>query len=54
VNAKIKNALKDLEAIILAERVRMKQINHTWIEETFINQYHKKIAPIDPALKSQG
>jgi guanylate kinase len=41
VNAQFKKALKELEAVILAERVRMKQINHAWIEETFINQYAK-------------
>ncbi|MEK7748145.1 MAG: guanylate kinase [Nitrospirota bacterium] len=38
VNGQFKKALKDLEAIILAERVRMKQINHAWIEDTFISQ----------------
>lgn len=50
VNGQFKKALKDLEAIILAERVRMKQINHTWIEETFISQ-HKKNIPIPPSKK---
>jgi guanylate kinase len=37
VNAEFDVASRELEAIVLAERVRMKQINHAWVEETFIN-----------------
>ncbi len=48
VNAEFKKALKELEAIILAERVRMKQINHSWIEETFINQHSQALASSPP------
>ena len=53
VNAEFKKALKELEAIILAERVRMKQINHSWIEETFINQYASNPMPSLPLLKTE-
>lgn len=54
VNAEFKKALKELEAIILAERVRMKQINHTWIEETFINQYTKNPLPPPSCPKTEA
>ena len=37
VNAKVERATEELAAIITAERVRMKQMNHSWIEETFIS-----------------
>ncbi len=36
VNTEFEEAVRELEAVILAERVRMKQINHAWVEETFI------------------
>ncbi len=53
VNVEFKKALKELEAIILAERVRMKQINHAWIEETFINQYTRNVAVPLPIPKME-
>lgn len=53
VNAEFKKALKELEAIILAERVRMKQINHSWIEETFINQHSKNVLSSLPLPKTE-
>ncbi len=46
VNAEFEKAVSELEAIILAERVRMKQINHTWIEETFISKSFPSITSI--------
>lgn len=36
VNEDFKKAQKELEAIILAERIKMKRMNLSWIEETFI------------------
>jgi guanylate kinase len=36
VNDDIKRAGKELQAIILAERIKMKRMNLGWIEETFI------------------
>jgi len=54
VNAQFKKALKELESIILAERVRMKQINHAWIEETFINQYaNDPLSPLPTTEKGK-
>lgn len=38
VNDDFKNALKQLESIIIAERTKMRQVEYTWIEETFIKQ----------------
>lgn len=38
VNMEYNAALKNLESVILAERIKMKQINLAWIEETFIKQ----------------
>jgi guanylate kinase len=48
VNGDFKKAIKELEAVILAERVRMKQINHSWIEETFINRYNNNAFLLPP------
>jgi guanylate kinase len=36
INDDFKKAFKELEAIILAERIRMKRMNLAWIEENFI------------------
>jgi guanylate kinase len=36
VNDSVQKARKELEAIILAERIKMKRMNLSWIEETFI------------------
>ncbi|HET6370716.1 MAG TPA: guanylate kinase [Nitrospiria bacterium] len=38
VNDNFKEALKKLEAIIIAERTKMRQVDYQWIEETFIKQ----------------
>lgn len=43
VNVEFKKALKELEAVILAERNKMKRMNLSWIEETFIKQLSKEI-----------
>ncbi|HLG21645.1 MAG TPA: guanylate kinase [Candidatus Manganitrophaceae bacterium] len=43
VNVDFKKALKELEAVIIAERIKMKQMNLSWIEETFIKQLSKEI-----------
>lgn len=43
VNVEFKKALKELEAVILAERIKMKQMNLSWIEETFIKQLSKEV-----------
>ncbi len=37
VNEVFEKAVAELTAIILTQRVRMEQINHHWIEETFLN-----------------
>ena len=36
VNDDVERAGKELEAIIIAERIKMKRMNLSWIEETFI------------------
>jgi guanylate kinase len=36
VNDHFKDALKKLESIIVAERTKMRQVDYSWIEETFI------------------
>ena len=36
VNDQVDEALKELEAIVLAERRKMKRMNLGWIEDTFI------------------
>jgi guanylate kinase len=36
VNDSVQKAKKELEAVILAERIKMKRMNLSWIEETFI------------------
>ncbi len=36
VNSDVQRARKELEAIIIAERIKMKRMNLSWIEETFI------------------
>jgi guanylate kinase len=36
VNVDVERARKELESIILAERIKMKRMNFSWIEETFI------------------
>jgi guanylate kinase len=41
VNDTFEKAVSELEAIILTQRVRMEQINHHWIEETFLNPNKK-------------
>ena len=43
VNVDFKKALKELESVILAERTKMKQMNLSWIEETFIKQLSKEV-----------
>ncbi|MFY9269350.1 MAG: guanylate kinase [Candidatus Manganitrophaceae bacterium] len=42
VNSEFQKALKEIEAVILAERIKMKQMNFSWIEETFIKQAAKE------------
>jgi len=42
VNVEYDKALKDLESVILAERIKMKQMNLAWIEETFIKNLRIK------------
>ncbi|MBI3608782.1 MAG: guanylate kinase [Nitrospirae bacterium] len=36
INDDVKRALSELQAVIVAERIRMKRMNFMWIEETFI------------------
>jgi len=36
INDDVKRAMTELQAVIIAERIRMKRMNFTWIEETFI------------------
>lgn len=36
VNENVQKAKKELESIVLAERIKMKRMNLSWIEETFI------------------
>ncbi len=36
INDEFKEAVEDLKAIILAERIKMRRMNFSWIEETFI------------------
>jgi guanylate kinase len=36
INDDVKRARSELQAVIVAERIRMKRMNFTWIEETFI------------------
>ncbi|MBI3805859.1 MAG: guanylate kinase [Nitrospirae bacterium] len=43
VNSEFHKALKELEAVIIAERIKMKQMTLSWIEETFIKQMSKEI-----------
>jgi len=38
VNDDFKEALKKLESIVIAERTKMRQLDYSWIEETFIVQ----------------
>ncbi len=54
VNAEFAKALRELEAVILAERVRMKEINHAWIEETFINPHNNEFQRPGPPPKAGG
>lgn len=44
VNSEFNKALKELEAVIIAERIKMKQMTLSWIEETFIKQMSKEIS----------
>jgi len=41
VNENYKDALRDLTAIVLAERIKAKRVNLSWLEETFIKQLNK-------------
>jgi len=41
INEAFQKALGELKAVILSEQLRMSQINHAWIEETFINPHSK-------------
>lgn len=43
VNSEFHKALKELESVMIAERIKMKQMNLSWIEETFIKQLSKEI-----------
>lgn len=36
INDDMKKAMAELQAVILSERIRMKRMNFSWIEETFI------------------
>jgi len=36
INDDVKRAMTELQAVIIAERIRMKRMNFSWIEETFI------------------
>ena len=42
-NEDMKQALKELEAIVLAERIKTKRIDMTWIEENFIREKDEKL-----------
>lgn len=43
-NEDMKQALKELEAIVLAERTKTKRIDITWIEENFIRDRDERMA----------
>jgi guanylate kinase len=43
-NEDMKQALKELEAIVLAERIKTKRIDNTWLEENFIRGRDEKSA----------
>jgi guanylate kinase len=43
-NEDMKQALNELEAIVLAERIKTKRIDMTWIEENFIREKDEKPA----------
>jgi len=43
-NEDMKQALIELEAIVLAERIKTKRIDMTWIEENFIRGKDEKPA----------
>jgi len=36
INDDVKRAMTELQSVIIAERIKMKRMNFTWIEETFI------------------
>ncbi len=38
VNVEYDNALKELESVVISERIKMRQMNLAWIEKTFIKQ----------------
>ncbi len=42
VNREYEDALRELEAVILAERIKTKRMNLSWIEEAFIKQLNKE------------
>jgi len=42
-NEDMKQALKELEAIVLAERIKTKRIDISWIEENFIREKDEKL-----------
>lgn len=42
VNDEYKRAATELQAVIVAERIKMKQMNFSWIEETFIKHLGKE------------
>ncbi|MFQ5949568.1 MAG: guanylate kinase [Nitrospiria bacterium] len=42
VNVNYTEALKKLEAVVIAERIKMKQMNLAWIEKTFIKRMSQK------------
>jgi guanylate kinase len=42
VNREYEDALKELEAVILAERIKTKRMNLSWIEEAFIKQLNRE------------
>lgn len=45
-NEDMKQALKELEAIVLAERIKTKRIDMTWIEENFIREKDEKLTVV--------
>jgi guanylate kinase len=54
-NDDMKQALKEMEAIILAERIRTKRLDIAWLEENFIREKDDKLADHQgPSSGKQG
>jgi guanylate kinase len=51
----MKQALKEMESIILAERIRTKRLDIAWLEENFIREKDDKLADHQaPSSGKQG